>query len=313
MGVGSVRLGPLEVVQGIWQGLNGTLESTSDTIVWQIRLPRVLCAALVGAALAISGAAYQGIFRNPLADPYLLGVASGAGLGATLALVFGTTFPFLLPSVPLVSFVFALCFVALTLSLARQGSATPLVSLILAGVVLGSSATALTSLLMLTNREDAARVLAWLLGGFGLSSWAQFGSALPLIALSSTVILLAAQPLNILGLGEESAVQLGVRVERFKIALIVSATLATAAAVSISGIIGFVGLIVPHVLRLIFGPDFRKLLPLSLFGGAVFMVLADLVARTIIAPAELPIGIITALIGGPFFLYLLRRRSGLRR
>lgn len=313
MGIGSVRLGPLQVVQGLWHGVSGTLSSTSDTIVWQIRLPRVLCAALVGAALALSGAAYQGVFRNPLADPYLLGVASGAGLGATLGLVFGGALPWLLRSVPLLSFAFALLFVALTLVLARQRGATPLVSLILAGVILGSSATALTSLLMLFQREDAARVLAWLLGGFGLSSWAQLGSVVPLIAVSSTVLLLSAQPLNILQLGEESAVQLGVRVERFKLGIIVAATLATAAAVSISGIIGFVGLIVPHALRLACGPDFRQLLPLSLFGGAVFMVLADLVARTLISPAELPIGVITALIGGPFFLYLLRRQQGLRR
>ncbi len=312
MGVGSVPLGPLEVTRSIWHGLTGTSGSTGDIIVWQIRLPRVLCAALVGAALAVSGAAYQGIFRNPLADPYLLGVASGAGLGATLALVFGSSLPFLLGSVPFLSFAFALLFVALTLVLARQRGAAPLVTLILAGVVLGSSATALSSLLMLLEREDAARVLAWLLGGFGFSSWAQLGSVLPLIALACVVMLASAQSLNILSLGEESAVQLGVRVERLKLGLIIAATLATAAAVSISGIIGFVGLIVPHTLRLACGPDYRRLLPLSLVGGALFMVLADLVARTLIAPAELPIGVITALVGGPFFLYLLRRRSTLR-
>jgi iron complex transport system permease protein len=313
MGVGSVRLGPLVVLGSLWHGLSGTLAGTSDTIIWQIRLPRVLCAALVGAALSLSGAAYQGIFRNPLADPYLLGVASGAGLGATLALLFSASLPWLLPSVPLVSFVFALLFVALTLGLARQRGATPIVSLILAGVVLGSSATAVTSLLMLYQREDAARVLTWLLGGFGLSSWAQLASVTPPIVLSSALVLIAAQPLNILQLGEESALQLGIRVERFKLLLIVAATLSTAAAVSISGIIGFVGLIVPHALRLAFGSDYRTLLPLSLFGGAVFMVLTDLIARTLIAPAELPIGIITALIGGPFFLFLLRRRGGFKR
>lgn len=308
-GVGSVALGPAEVVRAVRHGLVGQLSGTGDTIVWQIRLPRVLLAALVGASLALSGAAYQGVFRNPLADPYLLGVASGAGLGATLALVFGSSLPWPLRSVPLLSFVFALLAVAVTLLLARrrQGG-TPLVSLILAGVVLGSSATALTSLLMLSERDDAARVLAWLLGSFGLSSWAQLASVLPFALLAATITLASAQGLNVLQLGEESAAQLGLRVEVFKIMLIGGATLATAAAVSAAGIIGFVGLIVPHAVRLAAGPDHRTLLPLATVYGALFMVLADLVARTAIAPAELPIGVITALVGGPFFLWLLRRK-----
>ena len=307
-GVGSVALGPAEVVRAVRHGLAGQLSGTGDTIVWQIRLPRVLLAALVGASLALSGAAYQGVFRNPLADPYLLGVASGAGLGATLALVFGSSLPWPLRSVPLLSFVFALLAVAVTLLLARQRGGTPLISLILAGVVLGSSATALTSLLMLSEREDAARVLAWLLGSFGLSSWAQLASVLPFALFAAVVTLASAQGLNVLQLGEESAAQLGLRVEVFKIVLIGGATLATAAAVSASGIIGFVGLIVPHAVRLAAGPDHRTLLPLATVYGALFMVLADLVSRTAIAPTELPIGVITALVGGPFFLWLLRRK-----
>ncbi len=174
-GVGAVALGPAEVAQAVLHGLTGQLSGTSDTIVWQIRLPRVLLAALVGGSLALSGAAYQGVFRNPLADPYLLGVASGAGLGATVALVFGSGLPWLFSSVPLMSFIFALLAVGLTLLLARRRGASPLVSLILGGVVLGSSATALTSLLMLSQRDDAARVLAWLLGSFGLSAGRSWG------------------------------------------------------------------------------------------------------------------------------------------
>ena len=313
VGVGTVALGPAEIVRAVLHGLTSQLSGTSDVIVWQLRLPRVLLAALVGGSLALSGAAYQGVFRNPLADPYLLGVASGAGLGATVALVFGSRLPWPFSSVPLLSFVFALFTVGLTLLLARRRGASslssgPLVSLILAGVVLGSSATALTSLLMLSQRDDAARVLAWLLGSFGLSSWAQLASMLPFALLAGVVTLASAQGLNVLGLGEESAAGLGLRVERFRALLIVAATLATAAAVSAAGIIGFVGLIVPHALRLAFGPDHRTLLPLTLVYGAVFMVLADLTARTVIAPAEVPIGVITALVGGPFFLWLLRRR-----
>ena len=311
-GVGTVALSPAEVARAVLHGLTGQLSSTSDTIVWQIRLPRVLLAALVGGSLALSGAAYQGVFRNPLADPYLLGVASGAGLGATVALVFGSRLPWF-SSVPLMSFTFALLAVSLTLVLARRRgtsslSSGPLVSLILAGVVLGSSATALTSLLMLSQRDDAARVLAWLLGSFGLSSWAQLAAVLPFALLAGVVTLASAQSLNVLGLGEESAAGLGLRVARFRALLIVAATLSTAAAVSAAGIIGFAGLIVPHTLRLAFGPDHRTLLPLTLVYGAVFMVLADLAARTVIAPAEVPIGVVTALIGGPFFLWLMRRK-----
>ena len=308
LGVGTVALGPAEVAKAVWHGLTGQLVSTRDTIIWQIRLPRVLLAALVGGSLALSGAAYQGVFRNPLADPYLLGVASGAGLGATVALVFGSSLPWIFGSVPLMAFVFALLAVGLTLVLARRRGAAPLFSLILAGVVLGSSATALTSLLMLSQRDDAARVLAWLLGSFGLSSWAQLASLLPFTLLAAVVTLASSRGLNVLGLGEESAAGLGLRVEWFRVVLITAATLATAAAVSAAGIIGFVGLIVPHTLRLAFGPDHRTLLPLTLVYGAVFMVLADLAARTVIAPAEIPIGVVTALIGGPFFLWLLRRR-----
>ncbi len=307
-GVGSVALGPLEVTQAVLHGLTGQLSGSADTIVWQIRLPRVLLAALVGGALALSGAAYQGVFRNPLADPYLLGVASGAGFGGALALVFGAALPWPLRSVPLASFAFALLSVTATLLLARRRGGTPLTALILAGVVLGSSATALTSLLMLSERDDAARVLAWLLGSFGLSSWAQLASVAPFVLVAGIVTLVSAQGLNVLQLGEESAAQLGLRVEVFKLALIAAATLATAAAVSVSGIIGFVGLIVPHTVRLITGPDHRTLLPLAAVVGAVFMVAADLVARTVIAPAEVPIGVITAIVGGPFFLWLMRRK-----
>lgn len=311
VGVGAVALSPPQVLQAVWRGLTGEVSSTADTIVWQIRLPRVLLAAVVGASLALAGVAYQGVFRNPLADPYLLGVASGAGLGAAVALVFGASVPLLARGLPLVAFAFALASVALTLLLARQGGRLPLVSLILAGVVLGSCFTAATSYLMLWERDNAARVLSWLLGSFALSSWSQVVTLLPLALLAGFVTFVSARALNIMQLGEESALQLGLPLEAFKVALIVAATLATAAAVSASGIIGFVGLIVPHAVRLAVGPDHRTLIPLAGLTGALFLVLADLAARTVIAPAELPIGVVTALVGGPFFLYLLRRQRRL--
>lgn len=214
-------------------------------------------------------------------------------------------------SLPLVAFVFALISVALTVLLAQQRGRLPLVSLILAGVVLGSSFSAATSYLMLWERDNAARVLSWLLGSFALSSWAQVATLTPLALLAGGVMWASAQALNVMQLGEESALQLGLPLEAFKATLITVATLATAAAVSVAGIIGFVGLIVPHAVRLAVGPDHRTLIPLSGLVGALFMVLADLAARTVIAPAELPIGVVTALVGGPFFLYLLRRQRRL--
>ena len=308
-GTGSVTIAPAKVLRAVWHGLTQNLDGTLDTIVWQIRLPRVLMAALVGGSLALSGVAYQGIFRNPLADPYLLGVASGASLGAALAIVYGTTIPLLaLLGVPLTAFLFSLASVFLVIALARRGTTIPIVSLILAGAVLGSSFSAATSFVMLVAQERAAGVLAWLLGSFGLSSWSKLVSVLPFMLVAGVAVMVSSRALNLLQLGDEQAAQLGLPVERFKFALITVATLATAAAVSVSGIIGFVGLMVPHAVRLALGPDHRTLVPTAALLGAVFMVLADLLARTIIAPAEIPIGVITALVGGPVFLYLLKRQ-----
>lgn len=309
-GVGSVHIPPADVMTAVWHGLTGELSGPRDTIIWQLRLPRVILAALVGAALSLAGVAYQGLFRNPLADPYLLGVASGAGFGATLALLFGTSVPFMARvGLPLTAFVFAMLAVTLVLLLARQGNTVPMVSLILAGVVIGSSLSAMTSFLMLASNERAAAVLSWLLGSFAFASWSKIAVVTPFILLALLVTFLSARALNLLQLGEEAAAQLGLSVEMFKYGLIMVATLATAAAVSVSGIIGFVGLMIPHAVRLTCGPDHRSLVPLAAVLGALFMVLADLTARTLISPAEIPIGVITALVGGPFFLYLLRRQK----
>ncbi len=309
-GIGSVAIAPVQVLKAVWHGLSQNLDGINDTIIWKIRLPRALLAALVGSLLSISGLAYQGIFRNPLADPYLLGVASGASFGAALAIVVLPSLPIVASlGIPIISFVFALLAVFLVLLFAYSNNRIPIINLILAGVVLGSSFSALTSFIMISAKDRTANILSWLLGSFALASWAKFLSVLPFFIIALLLLLLSARALNLLQLGEEGAMQLGLPVTKFKYALIIVATLATAAAVSVSGIIGFVGLMVPHAARLAFGPDHRMLIPISALMGAIFLVLADLLARTIISPEEIPIGIITALVGGPFFLYLLKRVS----
>ena len=278
-------------------------------IVWQVRLPRVLLAGLVGATLAYSGTTYQGIFRNPLAEPYLLGVAAGAGLGATIIIISPLAYSFgPLSAVPPAAFAGAIVAVAVTYLLARVGPVVPVTTLILSGVAVGSIAGAAISYLMLTNGDRALPVLSWLLGGFNSASWPRVWLLLPYTAIAALVIFPFARTLNVLQLNEEQARQLGVNVEAVKLTLLIAASLATAAAVAVSGIIGFVGLVVPHVTRLLWGPDYRRLLPLSALLGASFLILADLVARTASPPTEIPVGIITALIGAPFFLYLLRRQ-----
>ncbi len=311
VGTGTVHVPPGEILATLGAALRGETLSGSEVIVWQMRLPRVLTAALVGGALALAGAIYQGVFRNPLADPYLLGTASGAGFGATLVAALAGSAPFLAQvGGPITAFVFGLATVLLVAALARDGASLPTVRLILAGVVVGSIFTAATSFLMVVSREQAAGMLARLLGGFGFSGWPDVWI---MIAFTLPALLLAgafARALDLLQLGEEGAALLGLPVEAVKYLMLGVATLTTAAAVSAAGIIGFVGLIVPHAVRLAVGPGHRRLLPLSLLWGAGFMVLADLLARSVTGPVEVPVGIITAIVGGPFFLILLKGRGG---
>jgi iron complex transport system permease protein len=276
----------------------------------QIRLPHSALIALTGAALAGSGAAYQGLFRNPLADPYLIGVASGAGLGAVLAMALPSAAQVLgLYTIPAAAFIGALLTVAAVYLLARRGSYVPTTSLILAGVAVGSFATALTSFLMLRSEGELRRAIAWLLGGATFSGWQPVLAGLPYIVLSLVILSLSGHSLNVLQFGDEQAQQLGLPVEKVKLLLIITASLAAAAAVSFSGIIGFVGLIVPHLARLLWGSDYRQLIPLSILGGAILLLLADLVARVWMAPEVLPVGIVTALAGAPFFLWVLKRST----
>jgi iron complex transport system permease protein len=323
--VGSVPIPPADVAQAVVRGLVRALgwgsffgvadaaPTIAETIVVQIRLPRVVGAAVVGAGLALAGAAFQGVFRNPLADPYLLGAASGAGLAAASVMVFGSGAGWLAGwSVGTAAFAGATLAVVVVVALARRGRRVPVVPLVLAGVVVGSCLSAATSLTLLAAREQAAGVLAWLLGSFAFASWDRLLWAAPAVGVAGLVVLMAARGLDVLQLGETAAAQLGLPVEPFKAVLVVAATLATAAAVATAGVIGFVGLLVPHAVRLAVGPSHGRMLPLSALWGATFLTLADLVARTLIAPAEVPVGVVTAIVGAPLFLLLLRREGGER-
>ena len=280
-----------------------------ETAILDIRMPRALLAGVAGAALAVAGATYQGLFRNPLADPYLIGVSQGAALGA----VIGFLLPFDLGGwslnlVPLFAFLGGTGAVYIVYSLGKVGRVLPMTTLILAGVALGAFLTAITSYLVLTS-DSLHGIYSWLLGGFSSPKWLQVEVTLPIVLLGVAFIWLYGRSLNVMQLDEEQAQQLGINVERTKRILLVAATLITAAAVSFGGIIGFVGIITPHAVRLVWGPDYRFLLPLSAVVGSIFLILADLLARTVMAPTEIPLGIITAFFGAPFFLYLLRHKK----
>jgi len=283
-----------------------------ETILFQVRLPRVFLAALVGAALSLAGATYQGLFHNPLADPYLVGVSSGAGLGATLAIYLGVQLTWAgLGAVPIFAFVGALGATAVIYGLARVGGKTPITTLLLAGVAVAALLSAVTTYIWLAaaNHFQTMAILSWLMGSLSLANWAQVYALLPYEAIGGLIILLGARTLNVLQLDEDQAQLLGLNVERSKLILVTANALLTAAAVAMSGIIGFVGLIVPHAVRLVWGPDHRFLLPMSAITGAIYMIAADGLARTILAPTEVPVGVITAICGVPFFLYLLRRKK----
>ena len=310
--VGSVFLSPAM----LWDALRSRLGGldlgpevrTAAAILLDLRLPRTLLVALTGAALSGSGAAYQGLFRNPLADPYLIGVASGAGLGAVAAMSLRWPYTTIgLLAIPMAAFGGAVLSVLIVYQLARVGKAIPASNLILAGVAISSLATALTSFLMLSGEGEVRRALVWMLGGASMSGWGPVLGVLPYVGIGLTVLILTGHALNVLQVGDEQARQLGLPVERARRIILAAASLTTAAAVAFSGIIGFVGLIVPHIIRLIWGGDYRRLLPLAMIGGAALLLFADIVARVLLAPQEVPLGIITALLGAPFFLWVLRR------
>ena len=311
--VGSVEI-PFNTV---WQILishlpfvnfRGDWSPTTDMIITGIRLPRILMAGAVGTALGVAGATYQGLFRNPLADPYLIGVAQGAALGAVVGFVLPLTFGGVY-LIPILAFLGAVAAVSFVYLIARVGKTLPMTTLILAGVAIGSVLMSITTYLTMISPDKVHGILSWLMGSFSISSWDQLKLISPYIAIGLGVIFLYARPLNVMQLDEEQAQQLGINVERTKIILMASATLITAMAVCFVGIIGFVGIIVPHTVRLIWGPDHRLLLPLSAIAGAILLILADTASRTMMAPSEISVGVITAFLGAPFFLFLLRRKK----
>ena len=293
-------------------GATTPLSPTEEAILWEIRVPRVVLAALVGGMLALAGATYQGVFRNPLADPYLLGVAAGAGLGATFAIAY-------LPdalrgqrALPAAAFVGGAVAVVLTYAVGRSARRErDAATLVLAGVTVAAFFTAFQTFVQQQNSETLQQVYTWILGNIPSTGWSDVYLIVPYVAVAAVVILALRRVVDVLNLGDDEAASLGVDVRRVRLALVVAATLGTAAAVAVSGLIGFVGIIVPHAIRLVSGVGYRALLPLSLIVGAGFLVLADVIARTALSPAEIPLGVVTAFLGAPFFALVLRStRSG---
>jgi iron complex transport system permease protein len=305
------------VLLGIGIGPAGWSWNVGNNILWNVRMPRVALAALVGAMLSLSGATYQGVFRNPLVDPYLLGVAAGAGLGATAVFAFGVTRfeGWAISPVPIASFIGGTLAVSITYGVGTRvgvgdGGST---GLVLAGVAVGSLFTALQTFVLQRNTEVIREVYSWILGRFNTASWADSRLVMPYVVVSAIILLMHGRQIDVMRVGDDEAQTLGLNVRQTRLLLVFAATLGTAAAVSVSGLIGFVGIVVPHIVRLVAGTSYRRILPLSLLFGAAFMILADLIGRTVLRPQELPIGVVTAFIGAPFFLAVLVRskRAGI--
>ena len=286
------------------------ISDSYKTIILKIRLPRVLLGVLVGASLSSAGVAFQGMFKNPMADPYVIGISSGAALGAAIAIVTGMNIHFLgISSISFSAFIGALVSVFLVYFISKVKNKVPVTNLLLSGIAIGQFFTSIMSFLMVIYSKDVQKIVFWTLGSLAGKGWEPFIKiSIPTI-LSIIVLNFFARDLNIMLTGEDSAQNLGVEVERIKIYILIICAFMTAMAVSVSGIIGFVGLIIPHIMRLIVGPDHRILLPSAALVGGIFMIFSDTIARTIISPVEVPVGIITALFGGPFFIYLLRKKK----
>lgn len=309
--VGSVDLSTGGVIEALLDRLpfvnvDHGLTEVEQRLLFELRLPRVVMGGLVGGILAVAGAGYQGVFRNPLADPYLLGVAAGAGLGATAIIGLGAGSAL----IPPIAFAGGIAAVGATYVLSRTVGGRTTTSLILAGVAVAAFATAVQTFLLQRNYETLREVYSWILGRLVTVGWGEVWTLVPYAIVAMTVLLLHRRLLDVLALGDEEAAGLGVNVVRVRRYVVIAATLATAAAVSVSGLIAFVGIIVPHTIRLVTGWSYRVILPLSLVYGASFLIVADLGARTLVAPAELPIGVLTAFLGAPFFLLVLRTMKG---
>ncbi|HDZ86656.1 MAG TPA: iron ABC transporter permease [Actinobacteria bacterium] len=314
---GPVSISPGLVFQSVLKkslsslGLN-TINETPQflrTIIFEIRIPRVILALLVGASLATSGVIFQALFKNPMADPYIIGVSAGGALGASVVLLLGFSFSFLgLSSVSIFAFIGSLLAAYTVYMIARVGGKVPVSSLLLSGIAIGSFLSAVMSFLMVLKGEGLHAIVFWLMGGLSAKGWAHVNMFYPFFIIGFFFAMLHVKDLNIILLGDERAAQLGVEVEKVKRKMLILGSLLAAAAVSVSGLIGFVGLMTPHIVRLIIGPDHKYLLPVSTLGGAIILLSADTVARVALAPSEIPLGIITALLGAPFFLMLLKGR-----
>jgi iron complex transport system permease protein len=312
--VGAADLNPLATAAALldkipFVRLPSSLSPLDRAVLFQIRLPRVVLAALVGGLLALAGGGYQGVFRNPLVDSGMLGASAGAGLGATIVIVyFGGAGP---SAVPVAAFVGSLAGVAAAYVTGAAASRRTVLSdsvatLLLAGIAVGSFLTAVQTFVLQRSASDIATVYSWLLGSMSGATWEQVTSILPYAAVSSVIILLHGRHLDVLAVGDEEARSLGLRPGLIRLTVVSASALAAASAVSVSGLIGFVGIVIPHVARRLAGPSYTSVLPLSLLGGAGFLVLADTLARTVLSPAELPIGVVTAIIGAPAFVWVLR-------
>lgn len=319
--IGSVRL-PFDLTGKIllshlpFLHIEPTWTQAQETIVWQLRLPRVCLALLVGAMLSSAGVSFQGILRNPLADPYILGISVGAAFGAATSILFFSHTAYMGHfisrfSLPLFSFLGGLLSLAFVLTLAKHEGQHDRETLILAGVVVQSLIGAFLSFMIAVSGQQMQEIVFWMMGSLANRSWSDVALLVPYFVIGILYLLLQARDLNIISLGERAAMHLGMNVEKKKVGILVMGSLLTSAAVSVVGIIGFVGLIIPHLVRLVVGPDHRVLLPVSTLVGAIFLLWSDTLARTLLASQEIPIGVITAFVGAPFFAYLLKR--GLRR
>ena len=313
--IGPTPIGTTRVIGNVLSYIgigHSTLTSTQSAILWQLRAPRMVLGLLAGAMLAVAGGTYQGVFRNPLADPYLLGVAAGAGLGATVAIVDvggGLSTP---SWTPILAFAGAMVAVVVTWAIGGRGLRSSTATLILAGVAVASLLTSAQTFLQQQSSPDSiARVYIWLLGSLASANWSSVTLVLPYVAVCIAVCVAAGRALDVMSVGEDESRSLGVPVRRVRFVVIAASSLGTAAIVSAVGLIGFVGIIVPHTVRLLSNASYRVVVPVSMIGGAAFLILADVVALNLQAPAEIPIGVVTAFVGAPFFLFLLRsRRTG---
>ena len=315
--IGAVAISPGDIIASVAAriplvGGESPLDDRTEAIIWQIRMPRVILAVLVGSMLSVAGAAYQGVFRNPLADPYLLGAGAGAGLGATMAIAYGPDgSTWLIDPLPIAAFVGAIFGVAMAYLLGYSvRSGRTAVTLILAGVAVASFLTAIQTFVQQRESETLREVYGWILGSLNTAGWSEVRLVLPYVAICSVVVFLYRRLLDVMSLGDTESASLGLRPSRMRLIIIAFATLGTAAVVSVSGLIGFVGIIVPHTVRLLTGASYRIVVPLSILVGGAFLVLADVIARTAQAPAEIPIGVVTALVGAPFFAIVLRKSKG---